>query len=87
MAIKDPIVLVFSIMTTSQLLGLSFVQFFPTCVSIFQFAGVRLLNEPTTQFNSDPWFFDYHQPPPRSVRCCFSLAWALLILNTGLRGL
>lgn len=32
MAIKDPIVLVFALMTTSQLLGLSFVQFFPTCV-------------------------------------------------------
>jgi hypothetical protein len=30
MAIRDPIVLLFALMTIAQLLGLSFVQFFPT---------------------------------------------------------
>ena len=35
MAIKDPLVSLFAIMTTSQLLGLSFVQYFPTWVSSF----------------------------------------------------
>ena len=30
LAIKDPKVFLFAIMTTSQLLGLSFVQYFPT---------------------------------------------------------
>jgi hypothetical protein len=32
MAIKDPLVSLFAIMTTSQLLGLSFIQYFPTWV-------------------------------------------------------
>ena len=32
MAIKDPLVSLFSILAVSQLLGLSFVQYFPTCV-------------------------------------------------------
>ena len=32
MAIKDPLVSLFAIMSTSQLLGLSFVQYFPTLV-------------------------------------------------------
>jgi hypothetical protein len=30
LAIKDPKVAIFALMTTAQLLGLSFVQFFPT---------------------------------------------------------
>jgi len=33
MAMKDPIVPLFAIMTVSQLLGLSFVNFFPTYVA------------------------------------------------------
>lgn len=32
LALTDPRVYIFSIMTTAQLLGLSFVNFFPTCV-------------------------------------------------------
>ena len=36
MALKDPMVSIFAVMTCSQLLGLGFVNFFPTCVlSIF----------------------------------------------------
>lgn len=34
MALKDPKVLIFSVMNCSQLLGLSFVNFFPTCVPL-----------------------------------------------------
>lgn len=36
LALKDPKVFMFSIMTVSQLLGLSFVQFFPTCVVFWE---------------------------------------------------
>lgn len=32
MALKDPKVPIFAVMTCSQLLGLGFVNFFPTCV-------------------------------------------------------
>ncbi len=32
LALKDPLIYVFSIMNAAQLLGLSFVNFFPTCV-------------------------------------------------------
>ncbi|KAF9465317.1 MFS general substrate transporter [Collybia nuda] len=38
MAIKDPIVQLFSLMTISQLLGLSFVQFFPTLTQTLGFS-------------------------------------------------
>ncbi|KAF8218614.1 MFS general substrate transporter [Tricholoma matsutake] len=37
MAMKDPIVLIFAIMTTSQLLGLTFVNFFPTLTQTLGF--------------------------------------------------
>ncbi|KAJ7261884.1 major facilitator superfamily domain-containing protein [Mycena rebaudengoi] len=38
MAITDPLVLVFAIMTTSQLLGLSFINFFPTLTQTLGFS-------------------------------------------------
>ena len=34
MALKDPKVPIFAVMTCAQLLGLGFVNFFPTCVAI-----------------------------------------------------
>ena len=33
MAIKDPVVLLFALMSILQILGLAFSNFFPTCVS------------------------------------------------------
>ncbi|KAJ7134733.1 MFS transporter [Mycena epipterygia] len=38
MAIKDPLVLTFALMTTSQLLGLSFISFFPTLTQTLGFS-------------------------------------------------
>lgn len=57
MAIKDPIVLLFALMTICQILGLSFSNFFPTWVSnssIYSFSW-----PPTLQIDTDSWFW-YH---------------------------
>ncbi|KAF4590266.1 hypothetical protein EYR40_009343 [Pleurotus pulmonarius] len=43
MALKDPKVSIFAIMTTSQLLGLSFVQFFPTLTATLGFSTTNTL--------------------------------------------
>jgi hypothetical protein len=43
MAIKDPLVSLFAVMTTSQLLGLSFVQYFPTWVSSFDCTSTMII--------------------------------------------
>ncbi|KAJ6559076.1 MFS general substrate transporter [Mycena vulgaris] len=51
MAIKDPLVLTFSLMTCSQLLGLSFISFFPTLTQTLGFTTtISLL------LAAPPWF-------------------------------
>ncbi|KAF8187736.1 MFS general substrate transporter [Pholiota molesta] len=62
MAIKDPKVAIFAIMTTAELLGLSFVQFFPTLTQTLGFnTTITLL------LTAPPWIV-------ASVVCCLS-AW------------
>ncbi|KAF9073975.1 major facilitator superfamily domain-containing protein [Rhodocollybia butyracea] len=62
MAIKDPKVWVFSIMNTAQLLGLSFINFFPTLASTLGFnTTVSLL------LVAPPWIFS-------TIMCCLN-AW------------
>ncbi|KAF8887156.1 major facilitator superfamily domain-containing protein [Infundibulicybe gibba] len=62
MAVKDPKVLIFSVMTISQLLGLSFVQFFPTLTQTLGFSTtVSLL------LAAPPWIL-------ASIVCCAN-AW------------
>ncbi|KJA20089.1 hypothetical protein HYPSUDRAFT_204133 [Hypholoma sublateritium FD-334 SS-4] len=62
MAIKDPKVAIFSIMTISQLLGLSFVQFFPTLTQTLGFSTTI-----TLLLAAPPWIV-------ASVICCLN-AW------------
>ncbi|KAF8813955.1 MFS general substrate transporter [Phlegmacium glaucopus] len=60
MAIKDPLVSIFSIMTISQLLGLSFVQYFPTLTQTLGFnTTVTLL------LVAPPWIV-------ASIICCLN---------------
>ncbi|KAG5732000.1 hypothetical protein E4T56_gene18263 [Termitomyces sp. T112] len=62
MAISDPLVLIFTIQTVSQLLGLSFVNFFPTLTQTLGFSTtISLL------LAAPPWVF-------ASIACCLS-AW------------
>lgn len=65
MAIKDPLVLVFAFMNTAQLLGLSFISFFPTFGAHSIAAAFKLT---TIQTYSNSRLFDYHQPTPCRVR-------------------
>ncbi|TFK34765.1 major facilitator superfamily domain-containing protein [Crucibulum laeve] len=62
MAIKDPKVLIFSVMTVSQLLGLSFVQFFPTLTATLGFSTTV-----TLLLAAPPWIL-------ASIICCLN-AW------------
>ncbi|KAJ7133534.1 MFS general substrate transporter [Mycena epipterygia] len=62
MAIKDPLVLTFAVMNASQLLGLSFINFFPTLTQTLGFdTTISLL------LAAPPWLFS-------SVVCCLN-AW------------
>ncbi|KJA20090.1 hypothetical protein HYPSUDRAFT_838942 [Hypholoma sublateritium FD-334 SS-4] len=62
MALKDPKVAVFSIMTISQLLGASFVQFFPTLTQTLGFSTTV-----TLLLAAPPWIV-------ASILCCLN-AW------------
>lgn len=62
MAIMDPIVVLFTIMTISQLLGLSFVNFFPTLTQTLGFNTID-----TLLLAAPPWIFS-------SIVCCVN-AW------------
>jgi len=60
MAIKDPLVFLFSVMTISQLLGLSFVQYFPTLTQTLGFnTTITLL------LAAPPWIL-------ASIVCCLN---------------
>lgn len=60
MAIKDPLVSIFSIMTISQLLGLSFVQYFPTLTQTLGFNTTD-----TLLLAAPPWIV-------ASILCCLN---------------
>jgi len=62
MALKDPKVAIFSIMTIAQLLGLSFVQFFPTLTQTLGFSTTV-----TLLLAAPPWIV-------ASIICCLN-AW------------
>ncbi|KAF8198098.1 MFS general substrate transporter [Pholiota molesta] len=62
LAIKDPKVAIFALMTTAQLLGLSFVQFFPTLTQTLGFSTTV-----TLLLAAPPWIV-------ASVVCCVN-AW------------
>ncbi|KAL4263459.1 MFS transporter superfamily protein [Pleurotus pulmonarius] len=62
MALKDPKVSIFAIMTTSQLLGLSFVQFFPTLTATLGFSTTN-----TLLLAAPPWIL-------AGIVCCLN-AW------------
>ncbi|KAF8160635.1 major facilitator superfamily domain-containing protein [Crassisporium funariophilum] len=62
MAIKDPKVAIFALMTISQLLGLSFVQFFPTLTQTLGFSTTV-----TLLLAAPPWIL-------ASIICCLN-AW------------
>ncbi|KAJ3574131.1 hypothetical protein NP233_g1967 [Leucocoprinus birnbaumii] len=62
MAIMDPLVILFSIMNVSQLLGLSFVSFFPTLTQTLGFSTTI-----TLLLAAPPWIF-------ASIVCCLN-AW------------
>ncbi|KAL0961171.1 hypothetical protein HGRIS_006143 [Hohenbuehelia grisea] len=62
LALKDPIVLIFAVMTTAQLLGLSFVNFFPTLTQTLGFSTTI-----TLLLAAPPWIV-------ASIACCAS-AW------------
>ncbi|KAF8902921.1 MFS general substrate transporter [Gymnopilus junonius] len=60
LAIKDPKVIIFAIMTTAQLLGLSFVQFFPTLTQTLGFSTTV-----TLLLAAPPWIL-------ASIICCLN---------------
>jgi len=60
MAVKDPKVIIFAIMTTAQLLGLSFVNFFPTLTQTLGFSTTV-----TLLLAAPPWLV-------ASVICCLN---------------
>ncbi|PPQ78121.1 hypothetical protein CVT25_015646 [Psilocybe cyanescens] len=62
LAVKDPKVLIFAVMTIAQLLGLSFVQFFPTLTQTLGFSTTV-----TLLLAAPPWIV-------ASVVCCLN-AW------------
>ncbi|KAF9013055.1 MFS general substrate transporter [Cyathus striatus] len=62
LALKDPKVFIFSVMTISQLLGLSFVQFFPTLTQTLGFSTTV-----TLLLAAPPWIL-------ASIVCCLN-AW------------
>jgi len=62
MAIQDPIVLIFCVISLSQLLGLSFVNFFPTLTQTLGFSTTI-----TLLLAAPPWIY-------ASIVCCLS-AW------------
>ncbi|KAG6813012.1 hypothetical protein H0H92_014750 [Tricholoma furcatifolium] len=62
MAIQDPLVIIFAIQTVSQLLGLSFVNFFPTLTQTLGFSTTI-----TLLLAAPPWLY-------ASIVCCLN-AW------------
>ncbi|KAH0583252.1 hypothetical protein H2248_011130 [Termitomyces sp. 'cryptogamus'] len=62
MAISDPLVLIFTLQTVAQILGLSFVNFFPTLTQTLGFSTTMSL-----LLAAPPWVF-------ASIACCLS-AW------------
>ncbi|KNZ71257.1 hypothetical protein J132_00102 [Termitomyces sp. J132] len=63
MAISDPLVLIFTLQTVAQILGLSFVNFFPTLTQTLGFSTTMSL-----LLAAPPWVF-------ASIACCLTGWW------------
>ena len=79
MAITDPKVLLFMIMTCSQLLGLSFVNFFPTWVSIFYRRTYRTTTKAFPTFSFFVYLFSLNTFVPPLCRIAATLGFSTTI--------